>query len=199
MDLQKSLAFYKDRFADASDFTFVFAGSFDLAAIKPLVEQYLGSLPSLRPQGDLEGRRHPAAEGRRREDGAEGHRAEEPGGHRLHRADDVRPAAAGGARRARARAREPAAADAARGAARHLRRAGGRERVRTIPEPRLQRDDRLRLRPAADRGAGQVASSRRSRRSRRTGRPSRRWPTRARRCCASTRATWRRTTGWWRS
>ena len=30
MDLQKSLAFYKDRFADASDFTFVFAGSFDL-------------------------------------------------------------------------------------------------------------------------------------------------------------------------
>ncbi|MCX6539591.1 MAG: insulinase family protein [Acidobacteria bacterium] len=47
MDLQKSLAFYKDRFADASDFTFVFAGSYDLAAIKPLVERYLGSLPSL--------------------------------------------------------------------------------------------------------------------------------------------------------
>ena len=48
MDLQKSFAFYKDRFADASDFTFVFAGSFDVAAIKPLVEQYLGSLPALR-------------------------------------------------------------------------------------------------------------------------------------------------------
>ena len=48
MDLQKSLAFYKDRFADASDFTFVFAGSLDLAVIKPLVERYLGSLPSLR-------------------------------------------------------------------------------------------------------------------------------------------------------
>ena len=48
MDLQKSFAFYKDRFADASDFTFVFAGSFELAAIKPLVEQYLGSLPSIR-------------------------------------------------------------------------------------------------------------------------------------------------------
>ena len=47
MDLQKSLAFYKDRFADASDFTFVFAGSFDLPTIKPLVERYLGSLPSL--------------------------------------------------------------------------------------------------------------------------------------------------------
>ena len=47
MDLQKSFAFYKDRFADASDFTFVLAGSFEVAAIKPLVEQYLGALPSL--------------------------------------------------------------------------------------------------------------------------------------------------------
>ncbi len=47
MDLQRSFAFYKDRFADASDFTFVFTGSFDLATIKPLVERYLGALPSL--------------------------------------------------------------------------------------------------------------------------------------------------------
>jgi zinc protease len=47
-NLDKSLAFYKDRFADASDFTFVFVGSFDLATIKPLVERYLGSLPSIR-------------------------------------------------------------------------------------------------------------------------------------------------------
>jgi zinc protease len=48
LDLDKSLAFYKDRFADASDFTFVFVGTFDLATIKPLVEQYLGGLPSTR-------------------------------------------------------------------------------------------------------------------------------------------------------
>jgi zinc protease len=47
MNLDKSVAFYKDRFADASDFTFVFVGSFDLATMKPLVERYLGSLPSL--------------------------------------------------------------------------------------------------------------------------------------------------------
>jgi zinc protease len=47
MNLDKSMAFYKDRFADASDFTFVFVGSFDLPTIKPLVERYLGSLPSL--------------------------------------------------------------------------------------------------------------------------------------------------------
>ncbi len=48
MDLDKSLAFYKERFADASDFTFVFVGSFDETALRPLVEQYVASLPSLR-------------------------------------------------------------------------------------------------------------------------------------------------------
>jgi len=47
MNLDRSFAFYKDRFADASDFTFVFVGSFDLPMMKPLVEQYLGSLPAL--------------------------------------------------------------------------------------------------------------------------------------------------------
>jgi len=46
-NLDKSLAFYKDRFADASDFTFVFVGSIDLPTIQPLVEKYLGSLPSI--------------------------------------------------------------------------------------------------------------------------------------------------------
>jgi len=46
-NLDKSVAFYKDRFADASDFTFVFVGSFDLATMKPLVERYLGGLPSI--------------------------------------------------------------------------------------------------------------------------------------------------------
>jgi len=46
-NLDKSFAFYKDRFADASGFTFIFVGNIDLAAMKPLVERYLGSLPSL--------------------------------------------------------------------------------------------------------------------------------------------------------
>ncbi len=45
--LDKSMAFYKDRFADASDFTFVFVGSFEPEKLKPLVERYLGALPSL--------------------------------------------------------------------------------------------------------------------------------------------------------
>jgi zinc protease len=46
MNLDKSMAFYKDRFADASDFTFTFVGSFDTETMKPLVEKYLASLPS---------------------------------------------------------------------------------------------------------------------------------------------------------
>ncbi len=46
MNLDKSLAFYRDRFSDASDFTFVFVGTMDLATIKPLAERYLGSLPA---------------------------------------------------------------------------------------------------------------------------------------------------------
>jgi zinc protease len=46
MDLDRSMAFYKDRFSDASDFTFVFVGTIDPARIKPLVETYLASLPS---------------------------------------------------------------------------------------------------------------------------------------------------------
>jgi len=48
MNLQKSLAFYKERYADASDFVFVFVGSFDVQTMKPLVEKYLASLPSTR-------------------------------------------------------------------------------------------------------------------------------------------------------
>ena len=43
---RRSLAFYKARFADASNFTFVFVGSFTLEAIKPLVETYIASLPA---------------------------------------------------------------------------------------------------------------------------------------------------------
>ena len=48
MSLERSMAFYKNRFADASDFTFVFVGSIDIDALKPLVERYLASLPALR-------------------------------------------------------------------------------------------------------------------------------------------------------
>lgn len=39
-------AIYKDRFADASGFTFVFVGNFEPEKIKPLVAKYLGNLPT---------------------------------------------------------------------------------------------------------------------------------------------------------
>lgn len=43
---ETSLAFYKNRFADASDFTFAIVGNVDTTTLKPLVERYLASLPS---------------------------------------------------------------------------------------------------------------------------------------------------------
>jgi zinc protease len=48
IDPFKSYDFYKDRFSDASGFTFVFVGNFKLDSIKPLVEKWLGGLPSTR-------------------------------------------------------------------------------------------------------------------------------------------------------
>ncbi|MEX2177709.1 MAG: insulinase family protein [Gemmatimonadaceae bacterium] len=47
IDAARSIAFFRDRFADADDFTFVFVGTLDTTAFKPLVERYLASLPSL--------------------------------------------------------------------------------------------------------------------------------------------------------
>jgi zinc protease len=47
-NLQTAFDFYKARFADASNFTFVFVGSFTLDAIRPLVETYVASLPATR-------------------------------------------------------------------------------------------------------------------------------------------------------
>jgi len=45
IDLNVSYDFYKDRFADASDFTFFFVGNFNIDSITPMLEKYLGSLP----------------------------------------------------------------------------------------------------------------------------------------------------------
>jgi len=46
MDLDTSFRIYRDRFADTSDFTFVFVGNFEPDEIEPLVRSYLGSLPT---------------------------------------------------------------------------------------------------------------------------------------------------------
>ncbi|MBI2502484.1 MAG: insulinase family protein [Candidatus Latescibacteria bacterium] len=47
MDLGRSLRIYRDRFADASDFTFFLVGNFTLDQVRPLAERYLGGLPAL--------------------------------------------------------------------------------------------------------------------------------------------------------
>ena len=46
MDLEKSMEIYRQRFADAGDFTFFFVGNFTLEGIENLVQTYLGGLPS---------------------------------------------------------------------------------------------------------------------------------------------------------
>jgi zinc protease len=46
-DLERALAFYRDRFADASDFVFNLVGDFDPDDVRPLIERYLGGLPSI--------------------------------------------------------------------------------------------------------------------------------------------------------
>jgi zinc protease len=46
VNLDKAYNIYRERFANAGDFTFTFVGSFKIDEIKPLLEQYLGSLPT---------------------------------------------------------------------------------------------------------------------------------------------------------
>lgn len=48
INLNRSLEIFRDRFADASDFTFVIVGNFDRALIDPFIKQYLATLPNLK-------------------------------------------------------------------------------------------------------------------------------------------------------
>ncbi|HEX6177615.1 MAG TPA: insulinase family protein [Thermoanaerobaculia bacterium] len=45
IELDDALAFYKQRFGDASDFIFSIVGSFEVDEIRPLVEKWIGALP----------------------------------------------------------------------------------------------------------------------------------------------------------
>ena len=47
IDYDRILEMYKDRFKDASDFTFYFVGNIDLETAKPLIAEYLGALPAI--------------------------------------------------------------------------------------------------------------------------------------------------------
>jgi zinc protease len=46
INLDRAIAIYRQRFSSAKGLTFIFVGSFDVAAIKPLLATYLGSLPT---------------------------------------------------------------------------------------------------------------------------------------------------------
>lgn len=50
VDPNKSLQFYKDRLANAGNFTFAIVGNVRLETLKPLVERYLASLPAGKPE-----------------------------------------------------------------------------------------------------------------------------------------------------
>ena len=47
LDREVALRIYRERFANAGDFTFVFVGAFKPAELRPLVQTYLASLPTL--------------------------------------------------------------------------------------------------------------------------------------------------------
>ena len=44
-DLERALEVYRERFADAGDFVFVFAGDFNLGGMRDLARSYIGTLP----------------------------------------------------------------------------------------------------------------------------------------------------------
>ncbi|MBN1212427.1 MAG: insulinase family protein [candidate division Zixibacteria bacterium] len=48
VDLDRSFDIYKERFDDASDFIFIFVGNIDIDKVRPMIQTYLGGLPSLR-------------------------------------------------------------------------------------------------------------------------------------------------------
>jgi zinc protease len=46
VNLDRLLDIFRDRFSDASDFTYLMVGNFETAEVTPLLEQYIGGLPS---------------------------------------------------------------------------------------------------------------------------------------------------------
>ena len=47
LDYNRIMEMYKDRFKEAGDFTFLFVGNINLEEAKPLIETYLGGLPTI--------------------------------------------------------------------------------------------------------------------------------------------------------
>ena len=47
VNLDRTISIFKDRFADASDFTYLMVGNFKVEDVIPLLEKYIGGLPSI--------------------------------------------------------------------------------------------------------------------------------------------------------
>ena len=178
MNLDKSLAFYKDRFTDASDFTFVFVGSFDLPTMKPLVERYLGA-----PAVDRAGRKRGRTSACTRPTGVVEKRVDkgiEPKSQAAHRRSPARSSTTrSGASAIRAmadvleiRLRESLREDL--GGTYSVSASAGYSK---IPAPGVHALDRLRVQPGSHRGAREERVQARSSCSRRRARPTSRSPT----------------------
>lgn len=64
INLDRAWEIYKDRFADASDFTFVIVGNFDFEEMEEYAKQYLGTLPNLgRKEQYVDNGTYPPAKG----------------------------------------------------------------------------------------------------------------------------------------
>jgi len=48
VNLDRLISIFKDRFADASDFTYMMVGNFKIDEVIPLLEKYIGGLPSIK-------------------------------------------------------------------------------------------------------------------------------------------------------
>ena len=53
IDYNRIMEMYKDRFKEAGDFTFLFVGNINMDEAKPLIETYLGSLPTINRKEDF--------------------------------------------------------------------------------------------------------------------------------------------------
>ena len=188
MNLDKSFAFYKDRFSDASDFTFVFVGSFDVDTMKPLVDAVSGVAAGDPSQGNVEGHRDQEADRRDREAGGQGNRTEEPRRNRVLGSVRVQPGSARGDPGDGAGARDAPQRIAARGSRRHLQRLGVR-RIFEDPARGVHRHDRIWLQPGSHRRTGQERVQGDRTAEDRTGRPTSRSPTSRKRSCAIRKPT----------
>lgn len=63
IDGEKALSFYRARFADMGDFTFVLVGNFDIDQLRYLSERYLGALPATNRNETWVDRFRPSPEG----------------------------------------------------------------------------------------------------------------------------------------